>query len=128
MEINFLKFETPDEIRLGAHFAIRSRLYVAGWEMRSYLEYYTKCDDRHLDPIVIAMVNNKPIACVMIYGGVYCVFVRKAYRRKGVGTAMVKQLMGERRLTCYTGEAGIKGSGRFYESMGITYEGSPRFY
>lgn len=128
MTINFLKFKTPDEIRSGAKLALKNRLFVSGWEMSHFLKDYIECSVDELKPIVIAMCDKVPIGCLMLYGNVYSIFVRKAYRRQGIGTALMKEMNLITDVKDYVGDSGIHGSGRFFESAGVIYTGSPRYY
>jgi GNAT superfamily N-acetyltransferase len=100
-----------------AQLCLTNRLFVNRWYMRDV--YYTTIGmPSKVEPaspavkIVIAFDDDKPIAAATIDGGGFgCFFVRKKYRRKGIGTMLYKEL-----LPSCTGD-GIIGSDKFFEEM-----------
>lgn len=78
--------------QINADIAIRNRLFVAGFVLHGNL-----CDVRDgysTSTVILHYVNDVPVA---VYNEKYCyqiqVFVRKAFRRQGIGSILVNQIM-----------------------------------
>lgn len=102
--------------------AIGNRLFVNGWSLRellidiannSSLEYKNNYD--------IVLVSNgefNPIAVgvTVKHSGLTMIFVRKKYRRQGIGS-MITMLLKKRNAVVYFSE-GIEGSEKFFANVG----------
>jgi GNAT superfamily N-acetyltransferase len=107
-----------------AGLCLYNRLYVAGYELKSWLEYLKYCNEnlqlyRNL-VIIVAFANDKPVGIIL---KTYCVmvFVKKEYRRKGIGTSLFSELYlhsQSRGLSKeYTVTRGINGSISFFNNL-----------
>jgi GNAT superfamily N-acetyltransferase len=105
LDIKYTSYKTPDRIAKACKTAISKRLFVPGWTMRDFLIY----DQEFISHAVIARHEGKPIAVGLLVREVpYCfrgsahtcwkevawlqLFVRKKYRRKGIGTEIFRRL------------------------------------
>jgi len=85
---------TEERLEKGAEIALKNRLYVPGWSMYSNLK---ESPYSVLKLIVIARVDNKAVGCGLITKEYrdeddFCsVFVRRKYRRQGIGRAIYAQ-------------------------------------
>lgn len=101
--------------------ALSAKLFIPGWRMSMYLRQIKDLDDNedYIVSIVVAYMDNVPIGvCISQrwyrYKNPYIsVFVRKKYRRLGIGTKMVKRMMGKKPGFRY--ERGIEGSAKFFQ-------------
>lgn len=70
--------------------AISNRLFIGGWQLRSYL---TSVVNGYADPVEIevslAFDEEKPVAIAFKSNRVIQCFVRANYREKGIGTNLV---------------------------------------
>jgi len=97
--------------------AISNRLYVSGWLLRNQLEKLIVTYGHHHTIVLCESVgSNKPIAVGIRNNETNCVmiFVRKAERRKGIGTVIGKILLNEKAWSL----AGIDASVDFWNSLG----------
>ena len=101
-----------------ARKALSHRLFVNGWQLREYLIDIT--DMEITADIALAYNENQvPIGVAITKkdSGFTMVFVRKKYRKQGVGTALVMRLKKENpRIGLWFSE-GIKGSMKFAQKV-----------
>jgi hypothetical protein len=92
--------------------AISNRLFVNRWLLRRYLTNQLTKD------IQLWKEGDKIVGIGHVhYNGTICVFVRKQYRRKGIGSIIVSKMNNSHSsLKAY---CGIKGSIEFYKSNGL---------
>lgn len=93
MNIKYVVFESESEIYNACQIALTNRLYVPGWSIRSFL----RSDRKEIKLIVLAYDGERPIALGIILEEKYyshsrfMVFVRKQYRRNGIGLNIFKK-------------------------------------
>lgn len=111
----------PEELKLGAKEALKSRLFVNGWTLGSTLRRVKEFphegeqialayvpDDSYQNPIGICYKN-----CL----GCLHVFVRKKYRNNGIGSHLINMLFEE---GCY-GTEGIDPKGKIWLNNGVEF-------
>lgn len=82
--------------QINADIAIRNRLFVAGFVLHGNL-----CDVRDgytTSTVILHYVNDVPVAVAFYDEDTHYqiqVFVRKAFRRQGIGSMLVKQIMAQ---------------------------------
>ena len=102
MEYNLYK---GVDTKVAADIALKSRLYVSGWMLSSYLKKIRKGE---IDARVVLCTENGCAVgiCVQVLSGVRKgftqVFVKKSYRKRGIGTKMAS-------LVKFEGCYGVKG-------------------
>lgn len=104
-----------------AKVAISNRLFVPLWTMRQYLDpldivfFGTK--------VALAYDNDRPIGVALCSDypdkNHLQVFIRKSYRRKGIGTNLLNIVNQKNGKKSYAVE-GIKGSEKFFQKNHIT--------
>lgn len=100
-----------------ARKALSHRLFVNGWQLREYLIDIT--DMEITADIALAYNENQvPIGVAITKkdSGFTMVFVRKKYRKHGVGTALVTRLKKENKRGLWLLE-GINGSKKFAQKV-----------
>ena len=97
--------------------ALYARLFVNGWALNSIM--HTILRGGHRGSIVaLAWLDEAPVGvAVSTTNGVLQVFVRKKYRRQGIGSKLVNAVKREKDVA----DEGIKGSGVFWDSVGVEY-------
>ena len=94
-----------------AKHALEAKLYVPGWIMQTWYE-----DPGYIRAITVAYRYNEPIgACVITKDRDIGTYVAKNYRRRGIGTIIVKRTLSaaKRRPIVHMG---IEGSDKFYKA------------
>lgn len=114
-----IKVYSDGNVVEGCNIALRSRLYVSGWNLSRYLKA-VRSGNVH-GTVLIYFRNNTPIGvCLVITGRTWLniqFFVRKNERRTGVATALFKEayaLFGNRK---YYHSDGIDGSEYFFKTI-----------
>ena len=109
--------------------ALRARLYVSGWQLSPTLMRIR--DEPYInenDTIVLIYDNGTPIGvCVMqhhLAGAkpVSSTFVRKSYRRRGIGTKLINKALGGKRKPFHYGQ-GLWEAHKFFENFSLASEG-----
>lgn len=119
MEIKIRKASTDTRMVALASEALRVRLYVPGWQLSFRLREIKQSMSSRKTSIGVAYVDGVPIGvCVSQQWhtpGVptVTVFVRKKYRRLGIGTKLIKRVVGAK--TEFNYERGTDGSAEFFE-------------
>lgn len=100
-----------------ARKALSHRLFVNGWLLREYLVDITNMDTT-ADIALAYNENQVPIGVAITKraGGFTMVFVRKKYRKQGVGTALVMRLKKENKRGLWFSD-GINGSKKFAQKV-----------
>lgn len=120
----------------GAKIARKNRLYIPGWCMIDELRGIERAGEEGalLSTVIsIAYVGGKPVAACLLFvecDNVTCyVFVRKRLRRQHIGTMLYKAAIEQysflfhglssaaQDVAVYTG---VDGSGKFWQSVGLT--------
>jgi len=98
-----------------AKLALTHRLFVNGWMLREELLYAV--DYPKLYDIKLEYKNKKPVAVALLTksDGLVSVFVRKEWRRKGLGTKLVNRFGDKVKCAGY----GVIGSENFYKKLGV---------
>lgn len=113
--------------QVNADIALKNRLYVSGWMLSSHLKAIR---DGKINSIVkLQYEDGKPVGVVTMnrpYEGFdpehfdtkvtnVEIFVKKAYRKKGIGRKLIAQLENCPKL----GGWGVDGSQRFWKKVGV---------
>lgn len=104
MNVVLRKASTNTRMSELASEALQARLYVSGWMLNAELNDIknSRDMDEYITSITIAYLDGKPIGvCTSrrwrrYKNPIVMVFVRKKYRRLGIGTKMVKKIMGKK--------------------------------
>lgn len=112
-------YTKKNEIKNACESALKNRLYVVrdGYCMKedllSAIHSYSLPSS-----ITLAKNEGKVIGCAMTYGSGIELYVKKDFRRKGIGTKMI--FSSEKALGKVLGSlgSGIKGSKEFFEKLG----------
>ena len=98
-----------------ANAAIKRRLYVNGWAILRILKNVVQ-ENGVVNPPTIALAytcDNIPVGICILRAGVLDTFVRKSFRKKGIGKALVNSLVKPQDNPPRVFR-GIKGSDIFY--------------
>ena len=119
MEYNLYK---GVDAKVAADIALKSRLYVSGWMLSSYLK---KIRGSEVNARVVLYTENGCAVgiCAQVLSGVRKgftqVFVKKSYRKRGIGTKMAS-------LVKFEGCYGVEGvTDKVWKSSGYKVKGSP---
>lgn len=98
--------------------ALLARLYVPGWSMSGWLKRASKgCT--HFEKIAVYREAGKPVGAAIVDDeGLVNVFVRKSFRRKGIGRKLMDALKSDK----LEGRYGIQGSLEFFSAVGVYAE------
>lgn len=114
---NTSTLSNPKAAIADARKALSHRLFVNGWQLREYLIDIT--DMEITADIALAYNENQvPIGVAITRkdNGFTMVFVRKKYRKQGVGTALVSRLKKENPRGIWFSD-GISGSEKFAQKV-----------
>ena len=110
--------QNNEDIREMANIALKARLYVSGWCLSTTLSskrtFGNKYDASAF--IVLAYHNGVPVGVMICSNTEYQAFVRKSYRRQGIGFAMASEC--PHFDANRTGD-GVKGSESFWNKLHI---------
>lgn len=124
--MNYMIFSGPS-LDDGALLALKNKLYVPGWSLQGNLVKINSLEKqkKNKTQIVLAFDGDKPVGIVLFNqstrGRVFIMlFVRRAYRRKGVATNMIE--LWRRNYTCkkFVAFLGSEGSEAFLKKIGNT--------
>jgi len=101
-----------------ASLAIKENLYVRGWNMRNELERILSNGLGNNEIILLATLADYPIGVCIVYDKHIEIFVRKAYRRYGIGSKMV-EIMKSKRNDILWGSEGTQGTLDFWRKNKI---------
>ena len=98
-----------------ASLAITNRLFVNNWSLREDLMWAVT--DPTLYDIKLEYRNKKPVGVALLHktDGLVSLFVRKEWRRKGLGTKLLNRFKGKVKKAGY----GVVGSEKFFEKVGV---------
>lgn len=109
---------TQDQAKELADIALKNRLYVSGWKL-SYTFRSIRDEDWN-DTVLLYYQKGKPVGVAVIRRDKNIeVFVKKKYRRQGIGTLLVNRC--KKINSKLEAEWGIYGSERFWESVNIEW-------
>lgn len=103
--------------RSAADIALKNKLFVSGWQLSRTLADVRKWN--YCDRIILAYEDNIPVGVAVRNANNNCVqvFVKKAYRLKGIGSKLVKAI--QKDLGKLKGGCGIDGSLEFYRKLDV---------
>ena len=113
-------FEGKDCVT-AASIALKHRLFVSGWRLSGDLKYIKRCHNIEDARMAIAYDSDTPVG-VCLYNqntGLIQVFVRKSYRRRGIGRSLVENFKNPK----VYGIKGINESPYFFQNAGVRYSG-----
>ncbi len=119
MDIVLKKASTNTRMMALASEALKARLYVPGWQLSFRLNEIKHSQSPRKTSIAVAYIKDVPVAvCVSqqwYTPGVptVAVFVRKRHRRLGIGTKLIKRVVGAKAEFEY--ENGVLGFVEFFE-------------
>lgn len=109
--MEFKLFSGKDVVN-AASIAKKARLYVNDWSMRSmFIDIENTSNPKA--QIAIAFCEEVPIAAVITYANETHAFVRKAYRKRGVASNLIKSTG----IAIKRTREGIKGSDKFWSKV-----------
>ena len=116
-----IEYKIATEMRETVEFsniALQHRLYVIGWNLQIYLK---KSSNGGKSFIVLAYENEIPIGIGHYYyeNGLCNFFVRKEYRRRGIGSKLVQEVKKNSDKDKLYAHFGISESKIFFEKMDI---------
>lgn len=101
-KLNLYYFKCRNKTTENAKIAIKNHLYISGWTLLDSLKEVVNNKKGNSYYVNIAYRDNKPIAVIYATSTHIQIFVKKEYRRRGIG----KQLIN--RLIKYTGKKDFK--------------------
>lgn len=110
-EFNIVPMTTDEK----ASLALKHRLYVSGWELSHQLVCARKYPQGY--EIKLEYVGEVPVGVCLLDkdDGCISIFVKKAFRRKGIGRKLVKRFGDKIKKADW----GIHGSEYFFDNVGI---------
>lgn len=113
----FIEYKSKVEIAQAVILIKQYHLYVNEWMFSDWIQM-----PEDITHIVLCLFKDTPIAAGMRMNEEYStdsgVFVKKKYRRVGIGTKIVKRLA-KKSMECYLNVTeGIPGSEKFYSGLG----------
>ena len=114
---------TDDTLAQGADIALKHRLYVSGWSLSHILKAIRDPSSSYsslysTSAIAIVAVKGTPVAVAVYRRDEINTFCRKSMRRCGYGSLAVTKIK-ETVKDKIRYFPGIKGSGSFYDNLGI---------
>lgn len=107
------------EIKNNCDIALKNRLYVSGWSMSGEYLRGRKYGSSYLEYIDIYYIESKPVGAITltVVNGLN-IFVKKAYRRKGIGSILLSKMKESLDIQDWSealyGECGIEGYEEFF--------------
>lgn len=101
-----------------AALALSNRLFINSWTLREDLMWAVEHPRQYT--IELEFVNKRPVGVALLdkRDGLVSIFVRKKYRRNGVGTKLINKLKNSIKKAGY----GIVGSDKFFNKVGIAVD------
>lgn len=121
--ITYLLYE-DFSVREAAEIVMKNRLFVPGWLMHGLMKRVRDSPNSWFDSSRIAIAYDKgtPIGVGFYYQQLFASnprvqsFVRKRYRRQGIGSALVNKVKKDEVPFAYHG---VDGSDKFWNSVGV---------
>ena len=124
--IKYKHTSSNKRIKTLAQESISARLFVNGWHLRSVLK-----GKYPIKRISVAYDDSTPIGCAVLsetYKDFIMVFVRKKYRRLGIGSRLIKLLKADNPLAFIGKRNGDEHRAKFYNKCIGKYERYDREY
>lgn len=126
--ITYKTFTKPDEIKFACQMARTYRLAVPGWSFFDIFDQIVKGKKQSrsgwsysVDKVTLAYDGDKPVAVTLNFRGWGLsnigTFVKRAYRKKGVGSGLIKAHADPVRGQERTWHEGCKGSSKFWHKQ-----------
>lgn len=121
------KHVLDNELKIKADIALKNRLFVSGFDLSYLLQNIRSGQVGYREAnIVLEYIEEKPVGvAVHIFDRDFeeesnvHVFVRKAFRRKGVGRKLIKSLNLPKEKKKLSVVLGSNASGNFWQKMGL---------
>lgn len=121
------KHVLDNELKIKADIALKNRLFVSGFDLSYLLQNIRSGQVGYREAnIVLEYIEEKPVGvAVHIFDRDFeeesnvHVFVRKAFRRKGVGRKLIKSLNLPKEKKKLSVALGSNASGNFWQKMGL---------
>lgn len=114
--ITYQSFADVESINAACLVAISHRLFQPGWLMRKAMAQQI-ANGKMFTQFVIAYEDDKPVgACFQCHDALIMTFVRKNYRRQGIGSGLLNTLPKNEKSFVMTG---VQGSRAFYLKQGL---------
>jgi GNAT superfamily N-acetyltransferase len=129
VEVKIVTASNKDEVKQFANLAIKNRLYVPNpeWQLGHYLSFVRDCD--HDAEISLAYIEDEPVGVALLMYKVIpvpitktsnqiAVFVKKKFRRLGIGTKLVNTLT-DKQDDVFARAGKVNVSEKFFEKNNI---------
>lgn len=116
MQVIIKKFK-GDQLKEGCDIALKHRLYVSGWQLSRVLKSIRRKTEQDSE-VVICYHEEIPIGVAITHQLRTMAFIRKAHRRKRIGTQLVKALTKVGQI-----DEGITGSYSFWDQIKLQDKG-----
>lgn len=122
MKVTYRKATTKRAMAKLAADAIAARLYVPGWQLWRELDYIRQSEqsDNCVMSVAVAYMDDVPVGVCLSEkwknrAPTLMTFVRKKHRRLGIGTKLVRKIMGRKKKFryCY----GLKVAAPFFDQF-----------
>lgn len=101
--------------------AIKQHLFSChGWALKWVYKNIVN-GSKVSDIYYVYYVNDIPVGVLRVYGKNTWIFVKRAYRRRGIGTALIRFIEKEG-LTFYPNYCGTDVSHKFFKKLGYKYD------
>lgn len=124
-QIPTISFRFEKDLIRACELALQNKLYVKGWVLKySLVGIRDNPENRKGAAIAMAYEGDTPIGLAVAHFRSIASFVKPKYRRKGIGSELVKVLQKNMKETDFNNlEAGlgIEGSHEFWQQNAIPY-------
>lgn len=117
--LSLLKLQDSPSQEL-AKQAFQSKLFVPGWSLQGVLKRLITNNLGQGEAILLASISEVPVGVSTLSDGHIEVYVKKAYRRYGIGTLLVRTIKQKHKDEFVWGSEGNKGTLKFWHGLGIS--------